>query len=73
MDLAEITLQAITLPFLSLLNSDNPMLKALIIKNLKSHDQLKLDNFAKDVLRMLPNGKSLFLGGNGRILQKRTE
>ena len=49
------------------------MLKALIIKNLKSHDQLKLDNFAKDVLRMLPNGKSLFLGGNGRILQKRTE
>ena len=49
------------------------MLKALIIKNLKSHDQLKLDNFAKDVLRMLPNGKSLFSGGNGRILQKRTE
>ena len=39
-------------------------MKALIIKNLKSHDQLKLDNFAKDVLRMLPNGKSLFLGGN---------
>ena len=37
----------------------------------KSHNQLKLDNFAKDVVRMLPNGKSLFLGGNGRILQKR--
>ena len=51
-------------------NSDSPVLKSLVIKNWKSHDQLKLDNFAKDVIRMLPNGNALFLGGNGRIRQK---
>ena len=51
-------------------NSDSPVLKSLVIKNWKSHDQLKLDNFAKDVIRMLPNGNALFLGGNGRIKQK---
>ena len=38
----------------------NPTMKNLIIKNLKSEDQMRMDNFARDVLQMLPRGHSYY-------------
>ena len=51
-------------------NHQNPAMKNLIIKNLKSEDQMRMENFARDVLQILPGGDNYFVAGNGRLRQK---
>ena len=51
-------------------NHQNPAMKNLIIKNLKSEDQMRMENFARDVLQMVPGGNNFFIAGNGRLRQK---
>ena len=54
----------------SLAYHQNPAMKSLIIKNLKSEDQMRMENFARDVLQILPGGSNFFVAGNGRLRQK---
>ena len=54
----------------SLANHLNPVMKNLIIKNLKSEDQMRMENFARGVLQMLPGGHSYYVAGNGHLRQK---
>jgi len=54
----------------SLGNHQNPVIKNLIIKNLKSEDQMRMENFARDVLQILPGGSNYFVAGNGHLRQK---
>ena len=54
----------------SLGNHQNPVMKNLIIKNLKTEDQMRMENFARDVLQIFPGGNNYFIAGNGHLRQK---
>jgi len=53
-----------------LINHQNPVMRNLYIKNLKSEDQMRMENFARDMLKMLPDGNNYFVAGNGHLRQK---
>lgn len=54
----------------SLGNHLNPTMKNLIVKNLKTDDQMRMENFARDVLQMVPGGHEYYVAGNGHLRQK---
>jgi hypothetical protein len=53
-----------------LVRHQNPTMRNLYIKNLKSEDQMRMENFARDLLKMLPDGNNYFVAGNGHLRQK---
>ena len=48
----------------------NNTFKSLIIKNLKSSTEILFDNFARDLLKIVPGGSNLFISSNGSIRER---
>jgi len=53
-----------------LANHTNPTMKNLIIGNLKTGEQMRMENFARDLLKMIPDGNNYYVAGNGHLRQK---
>ena len=51
-------------------NHHDESIKRLIIKNFKTDNRLALDNFAHDVLKLIPGGSNLFAAPNGHLREK---
>ena len=45
-------------------------MKNLIIKNLKTEDHMAIENFARDLLKMIPGGNDVYMAANGHLRQK---
>ena len=54
----------------NLKNHRFPIFNNLIIKNLKTDDQMSFENFTHDLLKIIPNGSDLFVSGNGHLRYK---
>ena len=52
--------------------SESPILQKLVIQKLKSYEELRMDKFCKDILKMFPDGQSYFVGSNGQIRRRTT-
>ena len=48
----------------------NPIMRDLVVKNLKSENQMSLENFARDLLKMVPGGSDVFMAANGHLRQR---
>ena len=48
----------------------NPCLRKIIIKNMKSQQELKMDIAMNEMLRKLPGGENLYIANNGHIREK---
>ena len=48
----------------------NSIMQNLIIKNLKTEDHMAMENFARDLLKMIPGGNDVFMAANGHLRQK---
>ena len=48
----------------------NPVMRDLVVKNLKSENQMCLKNFARDLLKMVPGGSDVFMAANGHLRQR---
>ena len=51
-------------------NHENPCLRRVIIKNMKSQQELKMDIAVNEILRKLPGGENLYIANNGHIREK---
>ena len=49
---------------------NNPHMRNLIVKNLKSENQMTIENFARDLLKMIPGGTEVFMAANGHLRQR---
>ena len=49
---------------------NNPHMKNLIVNNLKSENQMTIENFARDLLKMIPGGNEDFMAANGHLRQR---
>ena len=54
----------------NLAHHHNVTMQNLIIKNLKSENQMSMENFARDLLKMIPGGNDVFMAANGHLRQK---
>ena len=52
--------------------SESPLLQKLVIQKLKSYEELRMDKFCKDILKMFPDGQTYFVGNNGQIRSRTT-
>ena len=48
----------------------NPCLRRVIVKNMKSKQELKMDIAMNEMLRKLPGGENLYIANNGHIREK---
>ena len=48
----------------------NPCLRRIIIKNMKSRQELKMDIAMNEMLKKLPGGENLYMANNGHIREK---
>ena len=51
-------------------NHHNPCLRRVIVKNMKSKQELKMDIAMNEMLRKLPGGENLYIANNGHIREK---
>jgi len=55
-----------------LANHSNPIMRNLVVGNLKTNSQMALENFARDLLKLVPGGNDLFIAANGHLRQRGT-
>ena len=48
----------------------NPIMRNLVVGNLKTNSQMALENFARDLLKLVPGGNELFVAANGHLRQR---
>jgi len=53
-----------------LANHHNNTMKNLYIKNLLTQEQMTIQNFSRDLLKMVPGGNDVFMAANGHLRQK---